>query len=78
MAQIGDAMAQLDRATHANAGQTEELAATARSLQEQADGLRTRLSAFHLDEPAGAPRSAAHGPPAAPPSGEPPRRLRAA
>ncbi len=46
MSEISAAMTELDQSTHMNAGRTEQLAATSRTLDEQAERLRTALARF--------------------------------
>jgi methyl-accepting chemotaxis protein len=68
--QVNQAMAQIDRVTQQNAALVEEAAASAESLQEQAERLVSAVVAFKLDEGAAdaapAPAPAAAQPPAAP------------
>nr|WP_315245548.1 methyl-accepting chemotaxis protein [uncultured Albidiferax sp.] len=53
MAQIGEAVMQIDQATQQNAALVEEMAAAASSMQNQADGLVQAVSVFKLDAGAG-------------------------
>ncbi len=51
--QVNKAVTQMDAVTQRNAGQTEELSATAQTLTEQADQLRDLVARFKLSETAG-------------------------
>jgi methyl-accepting chemotaxis protein len=48
--QVGQAVTQMDHVTQQNAALVEEAAAAAQSMSEQAQGLRTAVAAFKLDE----------------------------
>ena len=50
IAQIGAAVAQLDRSTQQNAALVEQSAAASESLKQQAIGLQLAVSNFNLDE----------------------------
>jgi methyl-accepting chemotaxis protein len=57
--QVSRAMAQMDKVTQANSAQTEQLSATARTLNQQADTMRRLTARFQLDRRApAAPRHA--------------------
>jgi methyl-accepting chemotaxis protein I, serine sensor receptor len=58
--QVNRAIAQIDEVTQRNAALVEEAAASAQSLESQADALREAVSVFHLADGAAA-RAAAHG-----------------
>ncbi len=58
--QVNRAVAQIDEVTQRNAALVEEAAASAQSLESQADALREAVSVFHLGDGAAA-RAAAHG-----------------
>ncbi|HEV3429075.1 MAG TPA: methyl-accepting chemotaxis protein [Paraburkholderia sp.] len=58
--QVNRAVAQIDEVTQRNAALVEEAAASAQSLESQADALREAVSVFHLGEGAAA-RAASHG-----------------
>ncbi len=58
--QVNRAIAQIDEVTQRNAALVEEAAASAQSLESQADALREAVSVFHLADGAAA-RAVAHG-----------------
>jgi methyl-accepting chemotaxis protein len=52
IAQVGEAIAQLDRVTQRNAGLVQEEAAAAQSLSEEASELTNAVAIFRLSEKA--------------------------
>jgi methyl-accepting chemotaxis protein len=63
IAQVNEAIAQMDAVTQQNAALVEEAAAAAASLQQQARGLSATVGVFRIDDGAPAPLAAAPVPP---------------
>jgi methyl-accepting chemotaxis protein len=78
IAQVHDALRQMDAATHQNAALVEEAAAAAQSMQAQAGQLVDVVSVFRLNEETAAPLHGVSALVQAPRGGKDMRRLRAA
>ena len=66
VAQVGEAIAQMDRVTQQNAALVEQMAAAAASLKSQAEELVQGVSAFQLDPQMAGPRPTSTAPRSAP------------